>query len=371
MRIGLVESYYGGSHRLWADGICRNLHFDVDLYTLSDHHWKWRMHGGAVSLARQIIEASANGRQPELLLVTSMTDLCILRSLLAHAGIHLPTVYYFHENQLSYPWSPNDPDVASGRDRHYAFIHFASALAADHVLFNSAWHLKSFTEAIPRFCAAFPKPNLIEELNSIKAKSSVLHLGLDLSHLIAPKREKREGPPTILWNHRWEYDKSPEAFFNALFQLDQEGIPFKLIVTGASYAREPACFADARNRLSHRLLHFGYANNRKVYEDLLLASDILPVTAVQDFFGISTVEALAAGAWPLLPAHRVYAEHEPDARFMYKQGEFTTALRHLITGNAWRNGYPNRARLARYDWSAMAPLYAQCFSDIFHTFRAK
>ena len=31
---------------------------------------------------------------------------------------------------------------------------------------------------------------------------------------------KRE--PLILWNHRWEYDKNPEPFFQSLFRLKDE-----------------------------------------------------------------------------------------------------------------------------------------------------
>lgn len=369
MRLGIVESYYGGSHRLWADGIRRMLKFDVDLYTLSDHHWKWRMHGGAVSLAREVVAAFNAGRQPDLLIVTSMTDLTVFRSLLTEAGIRLPVLYYFHENQLSYPWSPDDPDVSAKRDRHYGFIHLASALAADHVFFNSEWHRQSFCEAIPRFCAAFPKPSLADELQRIEAKSSVLHLGLDVKHLIEYPRDHNNGTPRLLWNHRWEYDKSPEAFFNALYDLDAEDVPFELIVSGESFEKVPTCFAEARKRLQHRIVHFGYTRDRSGYEQLLMKADILPVTSAQDFFGISVVEAMASGAWPLLPGGRVYSEHEGDAQFTYPHGDFTNSLRSLIQSDRWRRGYSGRVKLMKYDWLSMAPVYEQRFSDIFHTFQ--
>ena len=51
---------------------------------------------------------------------------------------------YFHENQMSYPWSPTDRDVAKDRDKHYGFINFTTALAADAVFYNSQYHLESF-----------------------------------------------------------------------------------------------------------------------------------------------------------------------------------------------------------------------------------
>ena len=34
----------------------------------------------------------------------------------------IPIVMYFHENQITYPWSPNDRDIIKERDHHYGFI---------------------------------------------------------------------------------------------------------------------------------------------------------------------------------------------------------------------------------------------------------
>ena len=58
---------------------------------------------------------------------------------------------YFHENQASYPWSPNDRDIQYNRDTHYGFINYVSALTADHVFFNSEFHMNSFLNALPSF----------------------------------------------------------------------------------------------------------------------------------------------------------------------------------------------------------------------------
>ena len=60
------------------------------------------------------------------------------------------------------------------------------------------------------------------------------------------------------------------------------------------------------------LIHFGYVDDPEKYIQLLQASDLLPVTAIQDFFGISTIEAIAYGVHPLLPNRLVYPEHIPD-----------------------------------------------------------
>ena len=59
-------------------------------------------------------------------------------------------------------------------------------------------------------------------------------------------KDKKNEIPILLWNHRWEYDKNPDAFFNALFQLKNKGIKFQLIVLGESYKNSPPIFKKAK-----------------------------------------------------------------------------------------------------------------------------
>ncbi|MBT8214185.1 MAG: DUF3524 domain-containing protein, partial [Acidimicrobiia bacterium] len=47
MRVLLVEPYYAGSHRAWADGYVASSRHDVSLLTHDARFWKWRMHGSA------------------------------------------------------------------------------------------------------------------------------------------------------------------------------------------------------------------------------------------------------------------------------------------------------------------------------------
>ena len=53
--------------------------------------------------------------------------------------------------------------------------------------------------------------------------------------------------------------------------------------------------------LSEEIIHFGFVESKSDYYHLLNQSDIVPVTSNQDFFGISAIEAIAAGCVPLLP----------------------------------------------------------------------
>ena len=106
------------------------------------------------------------------------------------------------------------------------------------------YHHDAFLSELPKFLKVFPDNNNLETVKAIEKKSSVLSLALDLKKLDEFKPAKVEKPnrAVILWNHRWEYDKNPDRFFNALFELDEHGIDFRLVVLGESYEKRPPVF---------------------------------------------------------------------------------------------------------------------------------
>ena len=110
LRICLLEPWYGGSHRRWVDGLVAVSTHQMDLFTLPARHWKWRMHGAAVTLASQVIES---GNCYDLVIANDMMDVAVFKSLINSAGLDVPITCYFHENQLSYPVSPRDTDISS------------------------------------------------------------------------------------------------------------------------------------------------------------------------------------------------------------------------------------------------------------------
>ena len=69
--------------------------------------------------------------------------------------------------------------------------------------------------------------------------------------------------------------------------------------------------------LNDKIIHFGYCENNTEYFGYLKMSNILPVTSHQDFFGISVVEAVSYGCYPILPKRLTY----PDL-FNYKKNKF-------------------------------------------------
>ena len=53
-RVVLVEPYYGGSHRAWADGLIRHSRHEIHLVTHDAAYWRWRLRGSALTLAEQV-----------------------------------------------------------------------------------------------------------------------------------------------------------------------------------------------------------------------------------------------------------------------------------------------------------------------------
>jgi glycosyltransferase involved in cell wall biosynthesis len=362
-RILLVNPFHSGSHRQWAEGLLRHSRHRIELLTLSGRHWKWRMHGAAVHFAKMIRSLD---KPPEIVLTTDLLDLTTLRALSGHNRDEPKYFVYFHENQLSYPWSPTDPDPSLNRDFHYGFINYTSALAADKLFFNSRYHLESFLLGLNNMLRGFPDHVDLSTIDTIRNKSRVLYLGMDLDGLQRPvvaRNDPEDKTPVLIWNHRWEYDKQPEMFFETLFKLTEARVDFRLIVTGESFSKYPAVFREAKKRLENRLLHFGYAKTRKEYLDLLGRADILPVTSNQDFFGGSVVEAIYAGILPLLPRRLAYPEHIPDhlqTDFLYDTTEELFPRLLEMIGN--REGYREKsaelvAFAEKYHWKNIIRQY--------------
>ena len=97
-----------------------------------------------------------------------------------------------------------------GRERVFHIV----ALAADRVLFNSLYHQTAYLDQVEAVLAKMPDhvPDGVRE--SIEAKSDVFPVGIDFDGhdpFVNGDRAWND-PPRILWNHRWEYDKDPDAF---------------------------------------------------------------------------------------------------------------------------------------------------------------
>lgn len=358
MHLWLIEPYLTGSHQAWAEGYRAASSHEVGLLALPGRFWKWRMQGGAVTLARK---AQALERQPALILASDMLNLPVFLVLGGSRLASVPVALYFHENQLTYPLPPGEK-----RDLHYGFINFASALRAEALLFNSQYHLEAFFDELPRLLKHFPDYNELAALPALRAKAQVLPLALDLGRFHRdPSGQPKTGRPLIVWNHRWEYDKDPATFFEAIYALAGEGLDFGLILLGESFRNQPSEFLEARERLGARIVHFGYAEDGPAgqYGRLLRQADIVVSTARHEFFGAATVEACACGCYPILPRRLSYPELIPAAHHptcLYDDfGGLLDRLRGALLQieETRRTGAALAAQMARFDWQQMAPRY--------------
>jgi len=366
MKIALIEPFFSGSHKQWSLQFQEHSRHDIRIFSLQGRHWKWRMVGGAAPLAEKVLNS---GFSPDLFLCSDMLDLTTFAALTRTRFAHIPQAMYFHENQITYPWSPSDQDVSLERNHHYGFINFNSALAADAVFFNSSFHKKSFFAALPAFLRQFPDQKQLEKVAKIEQKSEVLPLGCQLKVLDEVTISKKRKWPTFLWNHRWEYDKAPDTFFTQLFRLKKEGIPFHLIVLGEHYRQSPPIFDEARKRLVTEILHFGYAESRRQYAQWLRQADILPVTSRQEFFGLSVVEAIYCNCHPILPDRLSYPQHIPKEfreihLYQNEKELYEKILQAIRQIDRIRRNKQYRNFVARYDWSNLARVYDERFEQL-------
>jgi glycosyltransferase involved in cell wall biosynthesis len=361
MNIWLVEPYYTGSHAAWADGYQVHSEHAVRLITLPGRFWKWRMQGGAVTLARRIEDLQ---ERPDLILASDMLNIPVFLALAGERLAGVPVALYFHENQLTYPLQPGEK-----RDLHYGFVNFVSALRADAVFFNSSYHLDSFFEELPRLLKHFPDFTELWAVDALRSKAQVLPVGLPLTQFYVHRPlDRLAGRPLILWNHRWEYDKDPETFFRAIDQLADEGLDFGLVLLGESFRNQPVEFLEARQRLADRIVHFGYAEDAAAYGRLLWQSDIVVSTALHEFFGLAVIEACYCECYPVLPRRLSYPELIPtthhDACLYDDFDGLTRRLRDAVVNIDQTRLFSLQEYMARFDWQGVADTYDRVLADV-------
>lgn len=372
-RVLLLEPFYGGSHRLFADGLAAATRHEIKMLTLPARFWKWRMRGAALYFAQACKaarrwdadpdadagESADTAKDPDLVLAGSLMSAADFRSVYRalHGRPCPPVLLYMHENQFTYP-------LAAGEkmDYQFAFTDITSALSADRVLFNSGVHMEMFLSNVERFIRKMPDAGPHWTAGVIREKSFVCHPGVfskefpeefpgklsgslsgsllgdtlsnrsGLNGVDGGKNSHRSDPSSdpvspeapseqmanktkglVIWNHRWEHDKNPEAFFEALEAAAARGADFCVAVLGERYEKTPEVFEKARQSLGSRVSAFGYEPDRAAYFRWLRQGEVAISTALQENFGIAVVEAAANGCIPLVPNRLSYPEIIPEA----------------------------------------------------------
>jgi glycosyltransferase involved in cell wall biosynthesis len=294
------------------------------------------------------------------LFCSDMLNLAEFRGLAPPAVGNLPAIVYFHENQLTYPVR-----FETERDYQFAMTNITTALAAQGVWFNSTFHKDSFLEAAAGFLQKMPDYQPADTVQRIAEKAKVFPPGIsDIEMRVA----REPGPLRILWAARWEHDKRPQDFFEALKILKARGVEFRISVIGQQFRDVPAIFEQARKDFAEHIDRWGYQQSRDEYENALSEADLIVSTAGHEFFGLSVVEAVAAGAYPVLPNRLAYPEvlaldEDPDReRFFYDGSVKALADRLILLAEKVDKGalLPENhgaARLVeRFKWKNLAPI---------------
>ncbi|MCJ8329729.1 MAG: DUF3524 domain-containing protein [Lentisphaeria bacterium] len=313
MKILALNAFHSGSHKAFIDGLIRHSIHEWTLLTLEGKFWRWRMSHAAISFSEQIKNLEAEDW--DIIFCTDMMNAAELKALLPASLQDTPIIVYFHENQLIYPSSKHEKHTSQ-----LIMKNFSSCLAADHVWFNSKYHMTCFYTELTKWLKGMPDNQPDHMVDALRKKSSVQYPG------IVPLNEQTNRTfneiPVITWASRWEYDKNPTVFFNGLKIVQDKGYDFKLNIIGELPRNYPECFDDAKSIFKNQILNFGYQEAQSDYFDILNSTDIIASTANHEFFGIAIVEAINSGAIPILPHRLSYPEvvgTDYDCLFYHKK----------------------------------------------------
>jgi glycosyltransferase involved in cell wall biosynthesis len=326
------------------------------------------MRHSAITFAEQLEKCSSTGQTWDLVFCSDMLNLAEFVGLAPASVRNLPTVAYFHENQLTYP-----NRFENERDYQFAVTNLTTALSASSVWFNSAFHRDSFLNALAGLLKKMPDYQPMHVLETIAEKALVFHPGIPN---ISRRTDRRPGSIRILWAARWEHDKKPETFFEALEILKANAVDFRISVIGEQYRQTPEVFKSAHRIFEAHIDHWGYRQSRSEYERTLARADVIVSTAEHEFFGISIVEAIAAGAYPLLPKRLAYPEileldRNPDNEQFFYDGDPEDLARRLadlarqVEHETLDQQQRRAAKLVeRLKWPNLAPLLDKALENV-------
>ncbi len=367
LRIQVLEPYAAVSHQLLWDGLAEHGRHAVSIASLAPRLWKFRMRTASFHFARVLSERAAQGESPpDLFVCSEYLSVAEFLPLLPPRWRDVPVVVDFHENQLTYPLRDGET-----RDLHFAFSHLHAGVVARRVVFHSEFHRSQFLGALPGLIRPVPDVDLRELPDRIASRSVVLPLGTEVAASM-PGAEPID-VPTILWSHRWEFDKAPDRFLDAIERLRSEGERFRVRLLGQRFREVPPELVALRELLGDDLIGDEYIPSRSAYLDAVRSADIVVSTSRHEFFGLSMLEAIRSGLLPVLPDDLSYPELLPDEAhirpFLYPRAEgLAPALAEALS--TVRSGAEQELRRTivrssdRFSWERIAPRYDALFDEV-------
>jgi glycosyltransferase involved in cell wall biosynthesis len=130
----------------------------------------------------------------------------------------------------------------------------------------------------------------------------------------------------------------------------------------------PSIFEKAREALADHIDHFGYFPERSGYYEAARGADVVVSTAVQEFFGVSVIEAIYLGCLPVLPRRLSYPEIIPahlHPFFLYRDDQ---QLPEFLADFLRRPPLEYQKELQRhmngFHWKHLAPQLDQMIEEI-------
>jgi glycosyltransferase involved in cell wall biosynthesis len=364
LSILVLSPYHGGPRRQFLDGLTAHSRHKLFALTLPPRTWPWRLRGSALHFAAEV---GLLRRRIDLLLTDDLVDTARLRALLPTAMRGIPMLQYFHDDVLSGDLRGNS------RDEPLALTQFYSLLAGDRTLVASEHHRNCLLGGVERLVETFPDAAPSRLADAVRHKLLLLPPGVDVAAVRRTEpRQVPAGPPIILWNTPWSDAQNPRLFFETLYHLDEEGVPFRLIAVGAAVRKYPEVFQEARQRFASRILQFGYLPDRDKYLANIRAADVVVNTASQEWFPLATIEAVIAGACPVvsrqLAGPEVFGEALPSVGYRGAV-DLRRRLARLLMRPAERVvGQQIAETLApRYDWPQIAARFDQLAEELART----
>jgi len=348
-KVWLLSAYPAQSHTAWADWLVATFdQFDWLRFELSARHFAWRIRGNPLSWLHPLADELKRNPEPDLIVASSMVDLATLKGLHPRLA-RVPTVLYFHENQFAYPTS--DAQITSIEAQ---MVQLYAALSADRVLFNSDYNRRTFIDGIDTLLIGMPDHVPAGMSSRIASKSEILPVPIEP---IRPADSR--DPALILWNHRWEYDKNPELFSDAMITLASRGAEFRLALLGQRHRKTSGALQRLREALPERIFADG-ALPIDEYRAVLGRAGIAVSTAIHEFQGLGMLEAASAGCVPLAPDALCYPEIYP-AEYRYPAGDREALIDRL---EDWLSGNPpGPVSVERWTASRLEPAWRKTLLD--------
>lgn len=320
-KILLLSAYDTSSHRHWRTQLEKMFpDYAWTQITLPARHFSWRIRGNSLSWG--FGETAFLHDEYDLLIATSMVDLSSLRGFIPKLAT-LPTLVYFHENQFTYPMNIN-----KNNNVEHQLVPIYSALCASKICFNSNYNRLTFLEGANSLFKQLPD-FVPATLSKRLELSTVIPVPVDVPSNNQDKSNHAEDYLSVVWNHRWEYDKGPGLLLEIIRQVCAAQLPIIFHILGEQFRQSPAEFDQIQKLLEthseHIGLapgHFGFIESKQKYFDCLHKTDVVLSTTRHEFQGVAMQEAILSGCTPLAPDRLAYPEYlEPQ--FLFPSAETT------------------------------------------------